>query len=533
MQHYTQYSVKDIKKIQKKFEQLQTSGKLGFGWGIDYKTFTTLFTSTAPNVEDSAVSRPSLEALWAIWDSDKNGVTDVLEILGAMNIICRGKTQEKLEAIFSLFDFDENNKLTHDETAILLKTCCAGLCRLQNLPEPNSTELDKFCVKAGARQLERAAFITFVENNPAILGIFNTFAAKNSKTSTGSKLGEAEMKTQTGAKKGNTNTSPAKSSKSLTATLKLTQNQSNTANSGAAAQTAIKFSLPLLRKAKSAFDSLDKNKTGTVMTRAYASALKPPVTSGFPSSAAAHSANINITTTDNINVADPVVPESLYNHFKNMENRAISFEEIIVVFYPAAKKPDLSYILACLKPVKIGQQQVLKLAVLFESLDENFDGKNTLSSYIGAVREEKELSGLIKYWQGDLSKATKLVLDFKQSLIELFGISHHNKMPEILGWAAQHPIHSLNKQQHGELEQLFSLYDTDHSGTINVAEVRQHFHELGFKNSDVTAMFEQYDVDGSNSVDLQEFKKFYRNVWDKSQRAEMPMVPPRKSAVRM
>lgn len=77
-------SLSGVRKLVRRFESLQQS----FGWGIDFATFAALFKIDA----DAASSR----SLWLCWDTDNNGVTDVLEILSGLTLISQGNEHEQL-----------------------------------------------------------------------------------------------------------------------------------------------------------------------------------------------------------------------------------------------------------------------------------------------------------------------------------------------------------------------------------------------------------------------------------------------------
>ena len=100
MRPYTALTLAQVRKLTRRFDSLQQ----GFGWGVGIETFAALFKLE--------VTSPETKKLWACWDTDSNGVTDVLEILTALTLISQGKFEDKLEACFALFDFDENQVLT-------------------------------------------------------------------------------------------------------------------------------------------------------------------------------------------------------------------------------------------------------------------------------------------------------------------------------------------------------------------------------------------------------------------------------------
>lgn len=72
------------------------------------------------------------------------------------------------------------------------------------------------------------------------------------------------------------------------------------------------------------------------------------------------------------------------------------------------------------------------------------------------------------------------LLHFHEAIYEMFARSHMHMIGDIKKWASQMPVFALTDRQHLDLEQLFALYDTDNSGSIDMEELVEHFTKLGF-----------------------------------------------------
>ena len=66
---------------------------------------------------------------------------------------------------------------------------------------------------------------------------------------------------------------------------------------------------------------------------------------------------------------------------------------------------------------------------------------------------------------------------------------------------------ALTKEQVDEIKSAFELFDKDHSGTIDVNELRDAMKALGIylKRDDVKEMMKRVDKDQSGSIELDEF----------------------------
>ena len=60
------------------------------------------------------------------FDLDGSGTIDGYEFACALTLLCDGKPREKAELLFSFYDFDGNQYLSHEEVIILMTNCATG-----------------------------------------------------------------------------------------------------------------------------------------------------------------------------------------------------------------------------------------------------------------------------------------------------------------------------------------------------------------------------------------------------------------------
>ncbi|CEP01202.1 EF-hand domain-containing protein [Plasmodiophora brassicae] len=67
--------------------------------------------------------------------------------------------------------------------------------------------------------------------------------------------------------------------------------------------------------------------------------------------------------------------------------------------------------------------------------------------------------------------------------------------------------HNLTEDQLVEIKEAFSLFDTDHSGTIDAKELQAAMRALGFdvKKDEIRRMLSEVDSDGSGEIEFNEF----------------------------
>jgi len=82
------------------------------------------------------------EALFVLFDDDKNSLVDSLEFLSATAIVSAMPMKKKLWFVFGVFDFDESGLLTVDEMILALRAAMSGLCKIAGVDKPSISEID-------------------------------------------------------------------------------------------------------------------------------------------------------------------------------------------------------------------------------------------------------------------------------------------------------------------------------------------------------------------------------------------------------
>jgi Ca2+-binding EF-hand superfamily protein len=71
-----------------------------------------------------------VDMLWRLYDPDGDGTVPALEVLCGLILVCRASVTEKLELLFSVFDFNSGGTLTFDEMVILLTMSAPGFLKI-------------------------------------------------------------------------------------------------------------------------------------------------------------------------------------------------------------------------------------------------------------------------------------------------------------------------------------------------------------------------------------------------------------------
>ena len=102
---------------------------LGEGWGLELPEFKAIFLN-APQLMALGFTDAQLEAMFTAFDTDNNGLVDALETLAVLALVSGMETIEKLQFIYSAYDFNTSNAITVDETILLLRSIIKGIAKV-------------------------------------------------------------------------------------------------------------------------------------------------------------------------------------------------------------------------------------------------------------------------------------------------------------------------------------------------------------------------------------------------------------------
>jgi len=104
-------------------------------------------------------------------------------------------------------------------------------------------------------------------------------------------------------------------------------------------------------------------------------------------------------------------------------------------------------------------------------------------------------------------------VEFKELLKVLYPRATEADFDAMLSWVDAPPPPEPEKkaeftpEQIEEMKQIFSVYDTDKSGTITIKELQEALISTGMSRKEITELFVKNDCDTSGSLDFDEFKK--------------------------
>ncbi|GMH72372.1 hypothetical protein TrRE_jg9544, partial [Triparma retinervis] len=145
------------------------------GWGVN----PSLFLAIAESLKDDLPIENLAEAASALFktmDTDTNDIVDGLELLATLSMISSMSPIEKMQFVFTCYDFDESGELTLDETTLSLKSTITGLCKISGNPIPSLADFEAIarlafqsCDKDPTNRLVTITseeFLAYVGSNP-------------------------------------------------------------------------------------------------------------------------------------------------------------------------------------------------------------------------------------------------------------------------------------------------------------------------------------------------------------------------------
>jgi hypothetical protein len=141
------------------------------------------------------------KSVWYRWAPEYEDRMDALQVWSALAIISRDKLKTKLNALFSMFDCDEDSKLSYLEVEMLVAKSCMGLCRMTGTEAPPLEDLRELArmpfghiewlERHGSVDISRAQFVRWVSLTPVLLDTVCRFGTTNAQASRQVRLARA------------------------------------------------------------------------------------------------------------------------------------------------------------------------------------------------------------------------------------------------------------------------------------------------------------------------------------------------------
>ncbi|GMI23803.1 hypothetical protein TeGR_g13527 [Tetraparma gracilis] len=157
---HTSRSIADVRTMLERHRH-----DLGGAFALGPKQFALLLN--LPEKDASKIFRE-------IFDTDRNSLVDAYEAIGSLAMLSKMTIQEKVDMIYSLYDFNGSGDITMDEMTILLKTLVCGCAKIDKKISPPSTEeTERLAVKAFSTadkdmdgEISKHEFDTFCYTHP-------------------------------------------------------------------------------------------------------------------------------------------------------------------------------------------------------------------------------------------------------------------------------------------------------------------------------------------------------------------------------
>ncbi|TSK14598.1 Recoverin [Bagarius yarrelli] len=140
---------------------------------ISREQFESIYARFFPDANPKAYA----QHVFRSFDSDSNGTLDFKEYIVALHLTSPGKTIEKLEWAFALYDVDKNGSITKNEINEIVKAIFnmiseedqKNLPEDENTPEKRTDKVWNFFGKKEKDKVTEGEFIQGVMNNKNIL----------------------------------------------------------------------------------------------------------------------------------------------------------------------------------------------------------------------------------------------------------------------------------------------------------------------------------------------------------------------------
>eukprot|EP00471_Norrisiella_sphaerica_P012953 CAMPEP_0184492936 /NCGR_PEP_ID=MMETSP0113_2-20130426/24640_1 /TAXON_ID=91329 /ORGANISM="Norrisiella sphaerica, Strain BC52" /LENGTH=474 /DNA_ID=CAMNT_0026877989 /DNA_START=35 /DNA_END=1456 /DNA_ORIENTATION=+ len=444
----------DVRGIKLAFKKAQKSQR-----GLGY----SLSKSLMREVID--ISDEGYESLAKLWLEDKrDDACEFLNLMISALCVCKGSIYQKVSAIFSIYDEDDDKVLSRSQFKALGSVCIHGCKRLTVCPL-NVKEIKghlfqylSHCVPKDRRGIIFEDVLSFA-CHPAVIPFLRAVSQGDGKTKAQKDMMIAKMIEM-----------EEKASKQvLSPKMRVHYGNIN-------GQTERKYSRNRVRKLKALFDALDTKEIGKVEFGSLMAHTHPQDNKDIPLS------------------------------------HEMSFNEFLGKVFPYSSLTERRIMRSWVYHKKIPKELVLKLHTVFCHLNVAFSGKVSLYRLFRVVKKSKLLR---EYVHSELVLELTEVEEEKQVTFEaflerLFGESHHHQLAEMHKWAD--PTPALSDRQIEDLHAMFRKVDSDGSGQITLDEFKASLEHSGGR-ADAAQRFAELNKDDDPTIDALEFAHFYAQCW--------------------
>jgi Ca2+-binding EF-hand superfamily protein len=143
-------------------------------WGLSVAPFVSICAELAKDLGLTDLEmRAKSEALFALLDTDNNGIIDALEFMSLIAMVSAMEPADKVGFIYTVYDFSESGELLIDEITLAVKSTASGLCKVSKLQSPKLKEFEDLARLAFAsvekpadKKLSAAEFLGYCRANP-------------------------------------------------------------------------------------------------------------------------------------------------------------------------------------------------------------------------------------------------------------------------------------------------------------------------------------------------------------------------------
>ena len=167
---------------------------------------------------------------------------------------------------------------------------------------------------------------------------------------------------------------------------------------------------------------------------------------------------------------------------------------------------------------KYTKAEVLDLVQRYREMDADNSGSISFKEFRDSMQDSglyKEALGMFIALDKDLSGE----VTFEELLANLYPHANETDLAKMREWAAGPKEEKrakvvLTKAQIEEMDAVFKLYDTDHSGTISVSELCAAMVSSGvFSQEDVKNSFASADIDHDGELSVAEFRDYFSDTY--------------------
>jgi len=124
--------LKETLELTRRFTRIQASDNECFGFKVNFRVFRKVYEKQSSDAPEEAV-----QEVFDIYCLEIDETVNMLDVFAGSIMCCEALYDQKVKALFKVFDLKMAKELDKEDMILLVKSCIRGMCLMTNIEVPS------------------------------------------------------------------------------------------------------------------------------------------------------------------------------------------------------------------------------------------------------------------------------------------------------------------------------------------------------------------------------------------------------------